>query len=52
MTKFLVHVRSEIDVVVSADNKFEAIKEARDKVYSDNRELLREMDMDAEEFEE
>lgn len=51
MTKYLVHVRSEFYMEVSADSKFEATEQAFEMIYEDNRELFREIDMEAEELE-
>ena len=51
MTKYLVHVRSEFDMEVSADSQEEATEQALEMIYADNRELFREIDMEAEELE-
>ena len=51
MTRYLVHVRSEFDMEVLADSQAEATEQAREMIYEDNREILREIDMEAEEFE-
>lgn len=50
MTRYLVHVRSEFDMEVSADSHFEATEQALEMIYEDNRELFREIDMEAEEL--
>lgn len=52
MTEYLVYVRSEFEMEVSADSEFEAKEKALEMIYEDNRELFREIDMEAEELED